>query len=141
MSMMELKARIDEENCIGCSKCLRVCPTDAIVGSKKMLHTIIPQWCTSCSRCIEVCPTNCIELATPGSVISIEEENRLIAEKAQRQTQANKPTVNPIVQVFKPMTMSSVPAQSPSHDQRKQSVADAIARAKAKRALMQNKPS
>ena len=34
-------ARIDEAACIGCAACLPVCPTDAIVGASKRMHTVI----------------------------------------------------------------------------------------------------
>lgn len=53
-------ALIDEPNCIGCALCLKVCPTDAIVGANKFLHTVIAADCTGCEKCIPVCPTDCI---------------------------------------------------------------------------------
>ncbi|WP_392566449.1 RnfABCDGE type electron transport complex subunit B [Utexia brackfieldae] len=138
MTELALKALVDEYHCIGCSKCLRVCPTDAIVGTKKMLHTIMPQLCTSCSRCVEVCPTNCISLATPGTPISSEEEHRLIEQKTLRQTRRNQPLASPVISLYTPQpTLNITPP--PSAEQRKQRVADAIARAKAKKQLMQNK--
>ncbi|MDO9358827.1 MAG: RnfABCDGE type electron transport complex subunit B, partial [Polaromonas sp.] len=34
-------AVIDEAWCIGCTLCLDACPTDAIVGSNKLMHTVI----------------------------------------------------------------------------------------------------
>ena len=52
-------AFIDESNCIGCALCLKVCPTDAIVGAPKQLHTVIAADCTGCDRCLPVCPTDC----------------------------------------------------------------------------------
>ena len=55
-------AVIDEAWCIGCTLCLPVCPTDAILGSNKMMHTVIEQHCTGCELCIAVCPVDCIDL-------------------------------------------------------------------------------
>jgi electron transport complex protein RnfB len=55
-------AVIDEEWCIGCTLCLPVCPTDAILGSNKMMHTVIEPYCTGCELCIPVCPVDCISL-------------------------------------------------------------------------------
>ncbi|AJI54336.1 RnfABCDGE type electron transport complex subunit B [Francisella philomiragia] len=55
-------AKIDESMCIGCEKCLLACPVDAIVGSKKLMHTIIESECTGCELCIEPCPMDCISL-------------------------------------------------------------------------------
>lgn len=55
-------AMIDEAWCIGCTLCLPVCPTDAIFGSNKMMHTVIEHYCTGCELCIPVCPVDCISL-------------------------------------------------------------------------------
>jgi electron transport complex protein RnfB len=55
-------AVIDEAWCIGCTLCLPVCPTDAILGSNKMMHTVIEPHCTGCELCIAVCPVDCISL-------------------------------------------------------------------------------
>ncbi len=61
-------AVIDEAWCIGCTLCLDACPTDAIVGVNKRMHTVIEPHCTGCELCIPVCPVDCIALesATPG---------------------------------------------------------------------------
>lgn len=55
-------AIIDEQWCIGCTLCLDACPTDAIVGTNKRMHTVIEAWCTGCELCIPVCPVDCIGL-------------------------------------------------------------------------------
>ena len=55
-------AVIDEAWCIGCTLCLDACPTDAILGSNKRMHTVIEPYCTGCERCIPVCPVDCISL-------------------------------------------------------------------------------
>src|SRR6516165_9418635 len=34
-------AVIDEDVCIGCTKCIQACPVDAILGASKMMHTIL----------------------------------------------------------------------------------------------------
>jgi Na+-translocating ferredoxin:NAD+ oxidoreductase subunit B len=61
-------AFIDENWCIGCTLCLPACPVDAIVGSNKLMHTVIEAHCTGCELCIPACPVDCIKLAsvTPG---------------------------------------------------------------------------
>jgi Na+-translocating ferredoxin:NAD+ oxidoreductase subunit B len=56
-------AVIDEEICIGCTKCIQACPVDAIVGASKLMHTVIASWCTGCELCIPPCPVDCIALA------------------------------------------------------------------------------
>ena len=55
-------AYINEDECIGCTLCIKACPVDAIVGSSKMIHTVIKNDCTGCDLCVPVCPVDCIEL-------------------------------------------------------------------------------
>jgi Na+-translocating ferredoxin:NAD+ oxidoreductase subunit B len=56
-------AVIDENWCIGCTLCIDACPTDAILGSNKAMHTIIERYCTGCELCLPVCPVDCISMA------------------------------------------------------------------------------
>jgi electron transport complex protein RnfB len=55
-------AYIHENLCVGCTKCFKRCPTDAILGGPKMLHAVFPDACTGCEKCYEACPTECIEM-------------------------------------------------------------------------------
>lgn len=55
-------AFIDEQWCIGCTLCLKACPTDAIVGANKLMHTVMESYCTGCELCVPVCPVDCIQL-------------------------------------------------------------------------------
>lgn len=55
-------AYIREAECIGCTKCIRACPVDAIVGAAKLMHTVIADECTGCDLCLEPCPVDCIEM-------------------------------------------------------------------------------
>jgi Na+-translocating ferredoxin:NAD+ oxidoreductase subunit B len=67
-------AVIDESLCIGCTKCIQVCPVDAIVGATKLMHTVIASWCTGCELCLPPCPVDCIALepvpSLPDAVLS-----------------------------------------------------------------------
>ena len=55
-------ARINEEECIGCTLCIKACPFDAIIGASKHLHTVIKYYCTGCKLCLPPCPVDCIEI-------------------------------------------------------------------------------
>src|SRR5215469_689469 len=55
-------ALIDEDVCIGCTKCIQACPVDAIVGASKFMHTVLADECTGCELCIAPCPVDCIAM-------------------------------------------------------------------------------
>ncbi|MFT6101120.1 MAG: electron transport complex protein RnfB [Arenicella sp.] len=55
-------AVIDESVCIGCVMCIKACPTDAIIGAAKLMHTVIERDCTGCELCLEPCPVDCIDM-------------------------------------------------------------------------------
>jgi len=56
------RAVIDEQTCIGCRKCIDACPVDAIVGARKLMHTVIATDCTGCELCLPPCPVECIRM-------------------------------------------------------------------------------
>lgn len=57
-------AIIDEAWCIGCTRCIKACPVDAIVGSHKKMHTVMEEHCTGCELCAIACPVDCIHMET-----------------------------------------------------------------------------
>ena len=57
-----LVARVDESECIGCARCIKVCPTDALVGAPKQIHVVVADACIACAKCVEVCPTECLKM-------------------------------------------------------------------------------
>jgi Na+-translocating ferredoxin:NAD+ oxidoreductase subunit B len=55
-------ARVSEATCIGCARCAKKCPTDAIIGAQKQIHVVIRDACIGCGACVAVCPTECLQL-------------------------------------------------------------------------------
>jgi NADH:ubiquinone oxidoreductase subunit F (NADH-binding)/NAD-dependent dihydropyrimidine dehydrogenase PreA subunit len=51
-----LQYLIDQEKCIGCQRCSKECPVEAISGEKKEPHIIDQDKCTKCGACYDVCP-------------------------------------------------------------------------------------
>jgi Na+-translocating ferredoxin:NAD+ oxidoreductase RNF subunit RnfB len=54
---------ISAEDCIGCTACKNVCPTDAIIGEIKESHTISEELCIACGACVTKCPADAIDQA------------------------------------------------------------------------------
>lgn len=99
-SAHQTTAIIDEQSCIGCTKCIQACPVDAIIGSSKKMHTVISDYCTGCDLCVPVCPVDCIEMVVvephePTHIIHASEEKLSKAQAAktrfeQRQQRLSK---------------------------------------------------
>ena len=53
-------AEVKEELCIGCTRCFKACPTDAILGASKHIHSVFREACTACGKCVDACPTEAI---------------------------------------------------------------------------------
>ena len=51
--------QIRSDVCVGCSHCMKVCPTEAlrVVGGKAVMF---PDWCIDCGECFRVCPSRAI---------------------------------------------------------------------------------
>ena len=79
------KATIDQSVCIGCTKCIKPCPTNAIVGYKKQNHFVIASDCTGCGLCIDYCPVDCIDIApdkmSHAGALSLSQSYRELYEK------------------------------------------------------------
>lgn len=50
------------ENCTGCLVCLRLCPENAITGSKQELHIINQDKCIKCGACKSVCKFDAVDV-------------------------------------------------------------------------------
>jgi len=57
-----MKAVYDTEKCVGCGKCVFICPYDAIVWKDVSTPEIKTEDCMGCGACALVCPHQAIEL-------------------------------------------------------------------------------
>jgi electron transport complex protein RnfB len=62
-------AEVREELCIGCTRCYKVCPTDAVLGAAKHIHAVFSEACTACGSCVDVCPTEAVVLRPIAPVL------------------------------------------------------------------------
>lgn len=102
-----VRAEIDEAACIGCRKCLEVCPVDAIVGARRLMHSVIAAECTGCELCLPPCPVDCIRLtpvatpSQPGRWPEYEDEEvrrarRRCEQRLARRARRRMPAIAPV---------------------------------------------
>jgi len=78
-----MMAEVKEEICIGCTRCFKVCPTDAIMGAAQQIHSVFREACTACGKCEAVCPTESIKLQPiPVTLQSWYWHKPIVSEKA-----------------------------------------------------------
>ena len=70
-------AVIRESECIGCTKCIQACPVDAIIGSGKLMHSVLSDECTGCGLCVEPCPVDCIDMVVQPKALYDQDKARL----------------------------------------------------------------
>jgi Na+-translocating ferredoxin:NAD+ oxidoreductase subunit B len=124
--------KIDQKFCIGCTKCIRACPVDAIIGANKRMHTIIPELCTGCELCIPPCPTDCItvvpKVQTVWSPLDAEKaKNRYLARNQRLASEAARPAQLPTNLLSPP---STAPPMSTSISARQSALEKALAQAR-----------
>lgn len=128
-------AIIDEAWCIGCTLCIKACPTDAILGSNKMMHTIIEPYCTGCELCVPVCPVDCINFENvTGERTSWQAWSQQDADTALKRYKFHSamPPQNLLQSPEKPGT-SSPQADTTTSDQKRSIIEAAMARSRAAR--------
>jgi electron transport complex protein RnfB len=124
-----LLAVIDEATCIGCTLCIQACPVDAILGAQKRMHTVLPSLCSGCELCVAPCPVDCITLQpaarawTDDDAAKARERFAGRAARLARNERVARRTV--------PLASTSDHGRA----KRQAAVADALARARARRRM------
>ncbi|WP_298213469.1 RnfABCDGE type electron transport complex subunit B [Acidovorax sp.] len=126
-------AFIDEAWCIGCTLCIKACPTDAIVGSNKRMHTVIEPYCTGCELCIPVCPVDCIHLeSASGAATGWAAWSPPLALQARQRYQAHRQRI-PLEDIEDEAESPVAPETAQGADARKAAIAAAMERARQRR--------
>ena len=55
------KSKVNEDSCVSCGCCLKVCPKDAIEVKDGMYAAIDDELCIGCGKCVLECPSSIIE--------------------------------------------------------------------------------
>ena len=124
-------ARIDEAACIGCTLCIRACPVDAIVGAARRMHTVLADRCTGCELCLPPCPVDCIVMTTAGRAWTAADA---AAARARFQSRKLRLAQGAAARTPRPDAKATPRVQNATPDARRQAVAAALARARARRA-------
>jgi NADH-quinone oxidoreductase subunit F len=78
---------IDPEKCRACGTCARKCPSEAIIGGKKLIHIVDQEKCTKCGTCFEVCPSKyraITKISGESPPPRIPEEERPVKKKDEK---------------------------------------------------------
>jgi len=140
-------AVIDEQFCIGCTLCIQACPVDAIIGASKLMHTVLPEQCTGCDLCVAPCPVDCISMvpATPIRTWTPQDATRA---RAQFEARARRLAQQPESLRQSPalgetdanvsQAVSTTEITASCHQDKQKAIAQALARARARRAPRAN---
>lgn len=131
-----LVAVIDEPHCIGCTLCIQACPVDAIVGANKFMHTVIPDQCTGCDLCVASCPVDCIAMVPADHEWTPQHADTARTNHEQRQRRLGLLHTETSGLAARTLANKAPLAALAATDtaSRQQVIADALARARARRA-------
>ncbi len=134
------QAYIREAECIGCTLCIQACPVDAILGSGKLMHTVIGSECTGCDLCVAPCPVDCIDmlpaanqLPPPTDILDLRARQERAVYWQQRYEFLQARKAGDLATEPQPPVTLDEPAQAAATDAQA-TIAAALARVKAKKA-------
>lgn len=128
-------AVIDEAHCIGCTLCIQACPVDAIVGANKLMHAVLADDCTGCDLCVAPCPVDCISMVESGKDWTVAQADTARARYLQRQRRLESLHHESSGLAARTLANKAPVAALAGSDAatRQQVIADALARARARR--------
>jgi len=126
-------AVIDEARCIGCTLCIDACPVDAIVGAAKLMHTVVTGLCSGCDLCVPPCPVDCIEMVSATGEDAIWDRARADAARARFERREAR------LEREREERALRVKRARPPTEKKREIIAQAIARARAKRAASEGR--
>ena len=137
------RAVIDEAVCIGCRKCIDVCPVDAILGARKLMHTVIADECNGCELCLPPCPVDCIvmvpadpaEAAEPWPEYTRAETNHW---RARTENRLRRLARRKRARHGKPHSTESTAPLPPDRERIRAEIRAAVERVKTKRKIRQD---
>jgi len=126
-------AAIDEARCIGCTLCIQACPVDAIVGAAKLMHTVVTALCSGCDLCVAPCPVDCIDMVPAVGDDLVWDQARADAARSRHERRAAR--------LLRERQERSLRARraGPASEKKRAIIAQAIARARAKRAASEGR--
>ena len=137
------RAVIDEAVCIGCRKCIDACPVDAILGARKLMHTVIADECNGCELCLPPCPVDCIvmvpadpaEVAEPWPEYTRAETNHW---RARTENRLRRLARRKRARHGKPHSTESTAPLPPDRERIRAEIRAAVERVKTKRKIRQD---
>ena len=128
-------AVVDERHCIGCTLCIKACPVDAIAGANKRMHTVIPDLCTGCGLCVPPCPVDCITMVpvTPERPWTNDDANAARQRHRARAARLQRDSEEAQARLAARSTAIQPASAATDAEQKRAAIADALARARARR--------
>ncbi len=137
-----VRAVIDETLCIGCRKCLEVCPVDAILGARRLMHSVIASECTGCELCLPPCPVDCIRLVPVAVAPQAGRWPDYTDEETARARRRREQRLGRMARRrARPAAAPNAASLRPDSTRKKAEIRDAVARVKEKRRRAGIQPS
>ncbi|MBM3701333.1 MAG: 4Fe-4S dicluster domain-containing protein, partial [Actinobacteria bacterium] len=73
-----IRYEIISDKCTGCTRCVKVCPVEAISGNPKEVHVIDQSLCIKCGACVEECPEKFSAISKSTGVFKYEKEKETV---------------------------------------------------------------